>query len=303
MVPQASKDDLHIEKIHILLQNYYCYLVVIKNYSKNTVKLYYNTSSSFLYFLKINDFYHIYQVEKNIFHKYIIHIRSESQISNQTTNMIISSLNNFTRFLCRNYNFCELRKLKHLKFLSKKPNIIDQEDMIFLLLKQKNPRYDKLATWVSYRNYAICILLYSTGMRISEAMSILLADIDGQWIRVENTKNRKTRVVPINIHVLLSINDYREICPYPICSVLWFSNSGKKLGAKAASIAIKHMFGYTAHYFRHAFATHLILNNCDVRIVQEFLGHSSIATTSIYTHIKPKHLKITVEKCHPLNQS
>ncbi|MFA6195237.1 MAG: tyrosine-type recombinase/integrase [Sulfurimonas sp.] len=294
-------NDLYVDKADDLLRKYHTYLLVIKNYAKNTISLYYNTADGFMYFLKLNNYYHIKQIDKNTFSRYLTYVKLNSKISNQTTNMLISSLNNLAEFLCLTYNACELQKLKQLKFISKIPNIIDQEDML-LLLKMKNPDYDKLSTWVSYRNYAICILLYSTGMRISEAMNVLLSDIanDQQWIRIENAKNNKTRVVPINIHVLISLNNYREVCPFEIYSTLWFSSKGTRLTATAAAVSITHMFGKSPHYFRHAFATHLVLNDCDLLVVKEFLGHSSIATTSIYTHVKPKHLLEAV-RCHPMN--
>jgi len=64
-------------------------------------------------------------------------------------------------------------------------------------------------------------------------------------------------------------------------------------------MAVKYYFGFSPHYFRHAFATHLIRGGCDILIVKDFLGHSSLHTTSIYTHIKPKHLEASV-KFHPM---
>ena len=290
--------DLYVKNKHALLEHYNSYLVVIKNYSKTTKNLYNNTADGFMYFLKINDYYHIRQINKNTFHRYIKYIRQKSEISNRSTNMIIAALNNFAEYLCKEYNACFLSKLKQLKYLSKIPNIMDEKDML-LLLKQKNPEYDKTATWINYRDYAICILLYSTGMRASEAMSISLSDIGSDWIRIEDSKNNKTRVVPTNIHVHISITNYREQCPFVIYNTLWFSNNGKKLTSIAATVALRRTFGYAAHYFRHAFASHLVINGCDLLVVKEFLGHSSIITTSIYVHIKPRHLLEAV-KCHPL---
>jgi site-specific recombinase XerD len=295
------EDILHIDKADDLLEKYHIYLLIIKSYAKNTIKLYYKTADDFVYFLKLNNYNFITEIDRNTFYEFLTKVKLKSKISNQTVNMLISSLNNFAKFLCKEYSFCKISKLKKQKFSSKIPDIIDEDEML-LMLKMKNPHYDKTSTWVRYRNYAICILLYSTGMRISEAMNVLLADIedDQQWIRIANAKNNKARVVPINIHVLISLNNYREMCPFEICSTLWFSKKGTRLTVAAAAVSITHMFGFSPHYFRHAFATHLMLNNCDLIVVKDFLGHSSIGTTSIYTHVKPKHLLKAIQ-CHPLN--
>ncbi len=113
--------DLYIEKADDLLRNY----LVIKNYAKNTISLYHNTADGFMYFLKLNDYHHIKQINKNTFHKYLAYVKLKSKISNQTTNMLISSLNNFAEFLCIEHNACDLSKLRQMKFISKIPNVID----------------------------------------------------------------------------------------------------------------------------------------------------------------------------------
>ena len=294
------QDDLYISNSEKLLKEYRLYLLVVKMYSKSTLSIYYNNIDSFMYFLQTYKYRHISQIDKNTFQKYIIYVRSTSVLSNRTTNMIIASLNNFTIFLCKKYKVCKINKIRQLKFISKIPNILDEEDMLELL-KKKNPAYNKTATWVNYRDYALVILIYSSGIRIGEAVNItpLCINTNDRWIRIDNAKNQKTRIVPINIHVLIAINNYKELCPYFIYEFMWFDKKGNKLKSNSATVAIKKMFGYSAHYFRHAFATHLVLNGGDLMIIKEFLGHSYINTTSVYLHIKPKHLLAAVQ-FHPL---
>ncbi|WP_434656717.1 tyrosine-type recombinase/integrase [Sulfurimonas sp. NW9] len=185
-----------------MLKNYNIYLLVLKSYSKKTIKIYHNTADSFLYFLKMQNYHNVNQITKNTLYNFISHTRNNATLGTRTTNLLISSLNNFTKFLCEKYNCCKSQKLKHLKFMSKLPNIIDESEMLELL-KVKNPIYDKQATWIQYRNYALVVLIYSSGLRISEATNMLLGDIvESGWVRVECGKGGKTRIVPINIHVL-----------------------------------------------------------------------------------------------------
>lgn len=293
--------SLNISNLHLVVKEYKNYLI-LKNYASNTLLLYLRNIDDFVFFLQRKKYYHFAQVDKNTFYKYIKYHRNttSNSISNRTINVKIAAINSFLKFVCKNYECCRLAKIPQLKFISNHPLILEQEDMLSLF-KNKNPSNDKKSSWVSYRNYAIAILCYSSGARISEALNINSIDIDDNWVRIDKAKNRETRYVPINIHVHIAINNYKEQCPYFLHKYLWLCSRGKKLKISATTMGIKNMFGFSPHYFRHAFATHLILNGCDLLIVKDFLGHSCISTTSIYTHIKPKHLKDTVEKFHPLS--
>ena len=91
----------------------------------------------------------------------------------------------------------------------------------------------------------------------------------------------------------------KQKCPHKFKSFLWFSNKGKKLSTGAAKTAIKSLFGVYPHYLRHAYATHLIENGCDIKVLQELLGHSSLNTTQLYIATTEKMLIETTKK-HPL---
>lgn len=274
---------------------------VIRAFAKNTLTPYCDSVDAFLFFLKEKKYFHLSQISKNTFYAYIEYYKNNpnKSLSNRSINITIASLNVFFEFLCKKYNICEATKLRQLKFISKVPNVLDESDLLNLI-KKNNPIYNKEATWISYRDYALCIFLYSSGARISEALNLNTIDIDEVWVRLEETKNKNTRYAPINHYTHIVINNYKEQCPFDLCRYLWVCSKGKKLKSTAASVAIKRTFGYSPHYFRHAFATHLLLNGCSLLVIKDFLGHSSIATTSIYTHVKPKHLMATVERCHPL---
>ena len=292
--------NLYLKNIKLLLDEYNIFMLVIKAYSKNTIFLYNETVDEFIFFLISKKYYHLNQVNRNTFHNYLAYLKKKSNISNISMNIKIASLNNFTIFLCKTYSLCTLSKLKSLKFLSKKPNILDEKDLL-LLIKRTDPDNIDNSSWIDYRDYAMLMLIYSTGVRIGEAIAMEPIDVYEEWIRVDAPKNKLTRYIPINIFMLIAINNYKEVCPYELRNKLWVCSKGKKLHAQTASRAIKRKYGYSAHYFRHCFATHMIHNGCELLVLKEFLGHQSIQTTSIYIHIKPKHLLNTVKKYHPLS--
>lgn len=290
----------NIENRDLLLKSYLIYLEILKNYSPVTVKLYHSTADSFLYFLYKNSILNLKKIQKSDFYHFIIYLNKKHEHSNRTKNLTIASLNNFISYMCKNHmdNFCQISKIKQMKFEQKRPNIIDSSTLL-RLLDSKNPEKNKkLNDWLSYRNYALAILLYSTGMRISEAMNFSLTDIADGWIRIEKAKNHKCRVVPTNKILLLAIKNYINSCPYKIDKVLWFTKNGIKLKSNSATKSVFNYLGFHAHYLRHSFATHLVQNDCNLLVLKEFLGHSSLNTTSIYIHIQPKKLLNTI-KFHP----
>ena len=294
-----TQDILDISSCHKVLEEYYIYLSVLKRYSKSTINTYYETINQLFYFLWKQKVKNIKNIDKKILYDFL-ELTKTSSISNRTMNLHIASINNFLCFLSQRYNVFGLPKLKNLKFPDKLVDMIDEDEML-RLLKNNDPRNKKESTWINYRNYALAVFAYSTGARIGEIVNILMVDIADFWVRIEKTKNKETRVVPLNKHAMDVLYLYIERCPYCTSKILWYSIKGKKLTANTATKAITNTFGYSAHYFRHAFATHLVHNGCDLMTVKEFLGHSSIVTTSIYTHVKPKHLLKTVSKFHPLS--
>lgn len=162
------------------------------------------------------------------------------------------------------------------------------------------------------RDKAIFELLYSCGLRITEAVELLLSNVDfkNRFIKVKG-KGDKERLVPINdeaIRLLKKyIKDSRPIILGPrTCEYLFVSKKGSMLNRKSAWRLLK---GYveraninkniTPHSLRHSFATHLVENGADLKSVKELLGHMDISTTQIYTHMAKKQLMETHKKFHP----
>ena len=162
------------------------------------------------------------------------------------------------------------------------------------------------------RDRAILELLYSSGLRISELTNARLEQInlEDRFIRVTG-KGNKTRLVPMGRKACEAINDYleteRRVLVRPRTgSELFLSRRGQKLTRQRVWQIIKEIAELGAfevriypHLLRHSFATHLLSNGADLRIIQELLGHADISTTQIYTHVDQNRLKIIHKKFHP----
>lgn len=214
-------------------------------------------------------------------------------------NLTISAFNDFCKFICQSKKiFCGI-KYKHIKKGSSLPKTINQKKLIKKIEDLKKNR----TTWIDYRNFALTYLLYGTGMRISEALYIQQTDFhrDGM-LHVRNGKNAKDRIVYHPPEALNHIKQYRIRCPYETTNTLWRSYHGRVLTRNAARLAIKNAIGHSPHALRHSFATHLHANGCDIFVLSELLGHSTLTSTQIYTKIEKRELSKCVVRHHPLSK-
>ena len=155
-------------------------------------------------------------------------------------------------------------------------------------------------------------LLYASGMRVSELMSLNLGDVDteGDFVRCFG-KGHKERLIPIARKASLAVAEYiKEARPHPAGSdeekALFLNRRGERLTRQGFWQILK---GYaksdeldeeiTPHTLRHSFATHMLNGGADLRSVQELLGHANISTTQVYTHLTTEHVRRTYEKSHP----
>ena len=156
------------------------------------------------------------------------------------------------------------------------------------------------------RDRVIVEFLYATGARVNEMVSVRMDDIDfiGGIVKVKG-KGRKERLLPLGEPAMIVIKKYidkrKDKCPY-----LLINHQLQRLGARGVRNIINRYIHkispylkVSPHTFRHSFATHLLERGADLRSVQELLGHSSISTTQIYTHITIDHLKKVYNKAHP----
>jgi integrase/recombinase XerD len=151
------------------------------------------------------------------------------------------------------------------------------------------------------RDYALILFLYATGTRISECLEVKEEDIQGQWLRVRHGKGDKERYIPIVQEALDFLRRYQEAMPSR-CNALWVNYRGDSLSRISAFKICQKYLGTSPHSLRHSYATGLILGGADLRVVQELLGHASLLTTQIYTHVQKNNLHETVVSCHPMSK-
>lgn len=161
--------------------------------------------------------------------------------------------------------------------------------------------------WIGLRDYAIIMLIYGCGLRISEALSAKKNDISGGYITVTG-KGNKTRSIPILDNVVEAIDNYLKHCPYNISNdkQMFLGKMGKTLDPRTFRKQIEIIRRrlnlpefLTPHSFRHGFASHLLAEGADLRSIQELLGHKNLSTTQIYTKIDQKRIFEIYNKTHP----
>jgi len=162
--------------------------------------------------------------------------------------------------------------------------------------------------WIGARDLAILLLLYGSGLRVGEALSLRARVVPlGQALRVTG-KRGKTRVVPILPAVKQAVADYVATCPWPLSgdSPLFVGAKGGPLNADVVRRAVRNSRlrlgladSLTPHALRHSFATHLLAGGADLRSLQELLGHASLSSTQIYTEVDAARLLDVYRHAHP----
>lgn len=167
--------------------------------------------------------------------------------------------------------------------------------------------------WIAARDLAVLLLLYGSGLRISEALGLRLKDAP---TRLRDTlviegKGGKQRLVPVLPVTIDAIDRYRRLCPYPLApeTPLFLGAKGGPLSPRIIQLLIERMRGElglpetaTPHALRHSFATHLLASGADLRQIQELLGHASLSTTQIYTEVDRDRLLQVYDAAHPRGQ-
>jgi len=184
-------------------------------------------------------------------------------------------------------------KYKFAKIPKLLPKFLSYED-----IKSSLKLIDR-SSWLGLRDYALLMFLYASGARISECLALELQDLEDGWLRISHAKGEKQRIVPIAKVAIQAINDYIKEKPKDTQKV-WVNYKAEPLSRISAYKVTQKYLGVSPHVLRHSYATALISGGADLRVVQELLGHSSLLTTQIYTHIQKQDLKNTVEVCHPL---
>lgn len=235
---------------------------------------------------------------------------SDKQYCKSTTARKLATLRSFYKFLVkRNYVTANpVTTIKTPKQEKRLPRFLEFEEVQKLL---NTPQSDN---WLGVRDRAILETLYSTGMRVSELVGLNLEDVDflGEVIHIRG-KGKKERIAPIGSKALQSIQQYIEYRNKRMqndggfdSKVLFANKHGKRLSTRSVRRKMDKYLrqagldpAISPHTLRHSFATHMLNNGADLRSVQELLGHQSLSTTQIYTHVTTGKMKQVYDGAHP----
>ena len=289
-----------------------------KNFSENTIISYGCVLSTFGEFLGrknvCEDFLH--QLSRPLLRDFLVTLKRKGLKENSIAHRVFV-LRSFFKYLLKKGRIktdlgAYLLSPKRRKPLPSFLTILQMEDLL------KLPRRDDLA---GLRDSAILELFYSTGMRLSELSELKLSSIEfeGEVIRVMG-KGKKERIIPVGAEALSALKNYldrrKQSFPQDPNSdkdlskvdgeMVFLNRSGKKLSARSIRRIVKRYAKDVSeekktspHTLRHTFATHLLDQGADLLTVKELLGHESLSTTQIYTHVTTERLKKVYKKAHP----
>lgn len=283
------------------IKNFLCYLHVERGFSKNTAHAYANDLNKFIMFCET-----IQRVSfRNVRHEDIVKFLSTllyAHYSPASRRRMIACLRSFYKFLSRegraDKKTCEFITLP--KEQKKIPDILTISEVEKLL------EMPSLKTYYGRLDAAILEFLYCTGIRVSELCSIKIDDIDLKSCRVRiHGKGNKMRLIPLTKSCIRCIKRLKSGCNNSYlfvnknCNAINRQYAWRMIKRYAKEAGIKK--NVTPHLLRHSFATHLLENGADIRIIQQLLGHENIQSTTIYTHLNMKTLKEHFTKYHPRN--
>ena len=291
-----------------------------RNYSPMTIDSYRRDIDKFCAFLYREDCL-IDDVDLIIIRNFLTE-EINNGISKRSCKRRLSSLHHFYGYLVQK-NYVKLNPFNYVsspKTEKKLPHVLYAED-VEAILKANSERKDELGV----RDQAILEILYYSGVRASELINIEISDVNirNRSLRVFG-KGRKERIVPFTPRCAETINKYLKDCrpllkqkydEHPdfdennkkvIYNNLLLNNNGRKLTLRGLEFILDKVEEKTGEYFdlhphllRHSFATQLLSNGADLRVIQELLGHSSINTTQIYTHVSEEKVKREYLSAHP----
>jgi integrase/recombinase XerC len=283
------------------------YVQLERNFSVHTVREYETDLVEFFAFLEAEGVFSLEEVEYIHARLYVTKLYDEKKARTSISRKI-SSIRSFFKFVNREFNIDDapFRSLYHPKKEERLPNFFYEEELAVLF--ERNQGNDSK----SIRNMAILELLYATGIRVSELVSIELNQLDMSYniVRVMG-KGRKERIIPFGTFAADALTVYiNEVRPKLMKnkqhSFLFVNMRGGELTDRGVRHILKEMIEKAAlhtkiypHMLRHTFATHLLNNGADLRTVQELLGHAHLSSTQVYTHVTKEALRKTYMNAHP----
>ena len=285
-------------EINSLIDSYKDFLIYEKGLSENTVSAYISDIN------KVSGQEEYFDIENFLPDTYLKSYINKNY-SGSTKKRIQSSINQFLKYLI-DENYIANIEINNVSIMSEKklPHVLSPNEIDKLIDFYNHDLF------ISSRNKTIIDFMYSTGCRVSELINVEESDIDIEeaFVRLEG-KGSKQRIVPLGSKVLINLESYLPLRNKDRKSKnnkLFISKSYKNLDRTAVFRIIKstgvkagiHKELYP-HILRHSAATHMLEGGCDLRTVQEFLGHSSVSTTQIYTKVTKAFLEEAFIESHP----
>ena len=278
-----------------------------KGSSVHTIRAYQEDLTQFGEYLKAQGI-PLEQLEYHDLRYYMASLQQKQQLKKTTLSRKTSTLKSFCKFLHREglleHNPADL--LSTPKKEKRLPTVINEVDMTAFLddfLAGEEP--------LQLRNKAIFELLYSSGLRVSELVQLDVENVQKQKgiLRILG-KGSKERIVPVGEQAQSAITYYlehgRPLLVKEEAQALFLNRQGTRLTTRGVEYILEQYvkqgalkYKVTHHAFRHSFATHLLDNGADLRVIQELLGHESLSTTQIYTEVSASHLQQIYRKAHP----
>ena len=302
MPPPDSNADMSS-----LLAEYLAFLTDNRRMSPPSVRAYYATADRLAGFLQLhwgNDVTRVtlHQISSADMRAFLSDRRGDG-LTNRSTARELSAARHFLRFALG--DDVTLPVMKGPRVQRSLPRPINPDDVLALADDVAENAQDG---WIGARDWALLLLLYGSGLRVSEAMA-LMGDILplGSTLRVTGKRN-KTRIVPLLEQVRTAMQEYLALCPYPVSAdqPLFRGARGGPLSPALVRRAVqgaRTRLGLsdrtTPHALRHSFATHLLAGGADLRSLQELLGHASLSSTQVYTAVDTAMLLDEYQNAHP----
>ncbi len=279
------------------------YLLIEKKYSQNTIISYCNDLNKFAQYFGNKK--KLPAIDNQDIKEYIKFISQNENSKSVARN--ISTLKSFYKFLLIEQYVSKnpLESIVRPKIKKDLPKVLSETEVEKLL-------DIKLGDHYSYRNKAMLELMYSSGLRVSELISLQVTDVDLEMdmVRIFG-KGSKERIIPLGDYAKDALKEYinnhrQSMLKKRPSNYLFLSSRGDKMTRQAFFKIIKKLAceqgiktDFSPHTLRHSFATHLLKHGADLRSIQELLGHSDVSSTQIYTHISNEKLKENYQEFHP----
>ena len=283
------------------IEQYISYLRVERHYAANTISAYQRDLSNLFDFCLKNKISETSAIDSDILNLFVMELRHKA-ISSKSIRRYLSSIRGFLDYLVKEEILTEnnAKKIKSPKISHSLPKTIDFDDLKRLLSVQSKS-YQEL------KSITMIEIMYSCGLRVSELVKLNISDMDLSegFVRVKG-KGGKMRFSPIGSDAIKAIRLYLAKRPNAETRALFVNNNENRISSRTVQNTVKIRalevgisVNIHPHMLRHAAATHFLQSSHDLRSVQEFLGHKSIKSTQVYTHLDFLELSKVYDKFHP----